>query len=114
MKSTSAAEVIIQALWPGPDVVASVGAFGWLLVTYASTSARRAVSSALRQRRSRAGAAGAAAGLRRGAAAAGAAAGGSSADEGRVVITNIAAEKARKSAMRGMVFVMSKSFWFGE
>ena len=112
MKSTSAAEVIIQALWPGPDVVASVGDFGWLLVTYASTSARRAVSSALvsagtperpvRQQ----GAAGAAA--------AGAAAGGSSAGDGRVVITNSAAEKARKRAMRGMVFVMSKSFWFGE
>jgi len=33
MKSTSADEVIIQALWPGPDVVASVGDFGWLLVT---------------------------------------------------------------------------------
>ena len=49
-----------------------------------------------------------------GAAAAGAAAGGSSADEGRVVISKIAAEKARKRALRGMVFVMSKSFWFGE
>src|SRR6478672_7758004 len=97
MKSTSAADVIIQALCPGPDVVASVGAFGWLFVTYASTSARRAVSSAFVS-----------------GAAAGAAAGGSSADEGRVVTTKIAAEMARKTAIRGMVFVMSKSFWFGE
>ena len=60
-----------------------------------------------------AGAAGAAAGAA-GAAAAGAAAGGSSADDGRVVITNSAAEMARKNAIRGMVFIMSKSFWFGE
>src|SRR3982750_3745410 len=105
MKRTSAAEVIIQALWPGSDVVARVGAFGWLFVTYASTSARRAVSSAFVSAGA-AGAAGAAAGAA-GAAAAGAAAGGSSAEEGRVVITKIAAEKARKRAMRGMVFVMS-------
>src|SRR6187551_131667 len=101
MKSTSADEVIIHELWPGPDVVANVGDFGWLLVTYASTSARRAVSSAF-VRAGAAGAAAGAAGAAAGAAAAGAAAGGSSACDGRVVITSSAADKARKNAIRGM------------
>src|SRR5262245_36287258 len=117
MNNTNADDVIIQALCPGPDVVDSVGDFGWLLVTYASTSARRAASSAA-VGPGAAGAAGAAAGAAgaaaAGAAAAGAAAagaaGGSSAEEGRVVITNSAAEMARKNAMRGMVFVMSSPF----
>jgi hypothetical protein len=61
-----------------------------------------------------AGAAAGAAAAGAGAAAAGAAAGGSSATDGLVVTTRIAAEQARKNAMRGMIFVMSKSFWFGE
>src|SRR5262252_6353717 len=44
MKSTSADDAIIQALWPGPDVV--VSAFGCELVTYASRSATRVARSA--------------------------------------------------------------------
>src|SRR6185437_2488696 len=44
MKSTSADDVIIQALWPGPG---DDSVFGVPLVTYASRSATRAASSAL-------------------------------------------------------------------
>src|SRR4051794_15091402 len=42
MNSTSAVEVIIQALWPGPDVLSALGA---PLVTYASRSATRCARS---------------------------------------------------------------------
>ena len=114
MNSTSAAEVIIQALWPGPDVVASVErlrrAVGDVRLEVGEPRRELGVRSAREPAPERP----AQLRERRGAAAAGAAAGGSSAAEGRVVITKIAAEKARKRAMRGMVFVMSKSFWFGE
>src|SRR6266540_935924 len=70
MNNTSADEVIIQALWPGPELVVMI--FGWLLVMYASTSARRPASSAL--------VGGGAAGAAAGAAGAAAGAAGSSAD----------------------------------
>src|SRR6188768_4068355 len=107
MKSTSAAQIIMKPLWPGPGfVVTSLGA---LLVMYASRSATRPASSTFVG----AGAAGAAAGAA-GAAAAGAAAGGSSACDGRAVITSSAADKARKNAIRGMVFIMCEVLWFGE
>ena len=43
MNNTSAVDVIIHALWPGPGVMSALGA---PLVTYASRSATRAVSSA--------------------------------------------------------------------
>src|SRR4051812_49448873 len=99
MKRTSAAEVIIQALWPGPDVVARVGAFGWLFVTYASTSARRAVSSAFVSAGA-AGGGGAAAGAA-GAAAARGAARGSAAGEGRGGVTQKAPPVAREKEKRG-------------
>src|SRR5437016_4912302 len=71
MNSTSAEAVIIQPLWPGPDVV--VRNLGVPLVTYASRSATRAARS---------GAAGA--GAAAGAAAAGATAAGAAGAGGGV------------------------------
>src|SRR5262245_16626476 len=93
MNSTSAADVIIQALCPGPDVV--VSALGAPFVTYASRSATRVA-------RSGPAAAGAAAGGAAGAAAgAGAAAAGAAGGSAAVAVDAIPAASIATTSVRG-------------